>query len=62
MEELDEGGETPDTSWTKQAENSNVVRQKLIEAYTHNLVEATNSDSANSTSVTRATEKGSQIV
>ena len=62
MEEVDEGGETTGMSWKKQAENSNVVRQKLIEAYRDNLAEYTDLDLANTTCVTPATEKGSQII
>ena len=59
MEEVDEGGGTTEMSWKKQAENSNVVRQKLIEAYRDNLAEDADLDSANTTCVTPATEKGS---
>ena len=59
MEEIDEGGGTTEMSWKKQAENSNVVRQKLIEAYRDNLAEDADVDAANTTRViTPATEKG----
>lgn len=59
MEEVDEGGGTTEMSWKKQAENSNIVRQKLIEAYRDNLAEDADLDAANTTCVTPATEKGS---
>ena len=59
MEEVDEGGETTGMSWKKQAENSNVVRQKLIEAYRDNLAEDMDIDLANTTRATPASEKGS---
>ena len=59
MEEVDEGGETTGMSWRKQAKNSNVVRQKLIEAYRDNLAEDMDIDLANTTRATPASEKGS---
>lgn len=57
VEDVDEGGET-DMSWNKQAESSDVVHQKLIEAYKDNLAEDANLDLANTTCATPETKKG----